>query len=80
MIHVRYMACDFGRATTRTYKTLKGARKYAQRMVGRHPELSCGYAVSTDGIGRITVSNDGAGCLHFGVGLKDLFPAVDGVA
>lgn len=63
-ITVRYLACD-GSNSTRKYKTIEGARKYAQSMVGECPERGSFYAISGDGIGRITVS---------GATLNDLFP------
>lgn len=65
-IRVRYSTID--RFTqTRKYKTIEGARKYAQKQVGETPEISFqfGYAVSSDGVGKVEVS----GCL-----LSDLFP------
>jgi len=51
---------------TRYFATLAGARKFAHRCVGAHPEMGGYYAVSGDGIGKITVSGDAS--------LKDLFP------
>lgn len=66
MIKVCYQSVDsYGRITTRTFKTLAGARAYAVRMVGKHPEFGSHYAVSRDGIGKITVAE---GCT-----LVDLF-------
>ncbi len=63
-IKVRYSTID--RFTeTRKFKTLDGARKFAQNWIGRHPEIGGHYAVSGDGIGKITVS---------GATLADLFP------
>jgi len=63
-IKIRYRASD-GYSQTRKYKTLKGAQRYAQEMVGETPEMGTGYAVSGDGIGTIRVS---------GTTLKELFP------
>jgi len=71
-IVVRYKAID-GFAQTRRFKTLAGARRFAQRCVGRMPEVGSGYAVSADGVGRITVSTDG----DEPVDVHDLFPALD---
>lgn len=67
MIKVSYRACD-GYAKTRSFKTLDGARKFAQKYVGETPEISemFGYAVSADGVGKVTVE---------GATLTDLFPA-----
>jgi hypothetical protein len=51
-ITVRYQAVDNYR-DTRKFKTLRGAQRYAQRMVGVNPELARHYAISDDGIGKI---------------------------
>jgi hypothetical protein len=65
-IVVRYQSIDrFSK--TRTFKTLAGAQKFAQNWVGKTPDLGSSYAVSEDGIGKITVS---------GASLLDLFPAI----
>jgi hypothetical protein len=63
-ITVYYSACD-GYQTRRTYKTLKGAQKFAHLYVGPHPEFGSHYAVSDDGIGSISV---------VGATLSELFP------
>jgi len=65
-IRISYRSVDGG-SKTRTYKTLDGARKFAQKWVGETPEYSqnFGYAVSPDGVGRVTCS---------GCSLLDLFP------
>lgn len=47
-----------------TFKTLKGARHFAQQWIGESPDIGYGYAVSFDGVGKITCS----GCR-----LEDLF-------
>lgn len=62
-IVINYVAVD-GFASRKQFSALKGARKYAQTRVGKNPEMGLGYAVSSDGIGRIVVS----GCK-----LADLF-------
>lgn len=64
-IIVTYRSCD-GCRVQRTYKTLTGARKFAQHYVGKHPDFGLDYAVSFDGIGTIRVQ---------GATLSDLFPA-----
>lgn len=46
------------------YKTLKGAQAFAHKWVGEHPEMGSTYAVSGDGVGKVTVT----GCT-----LKELF-------
>jgi len=65
MIKIRYRSID-GCAETRTFKTIKGARAYAHNLLGPHPDIGSFYAVSDDGIGRVTCS---------GVTLAELFPA-----
>lgn len=60
---ITYSSIDRVRVT-RTFKTLKGARKFAQSWVGKNPEMGSTYAVSGDGIGKITAD---------GVALADLF-------
>lgn len=52
---------------SRTFKTLAGAQKYADKWVGPTPDLGSCYAVSHDGIGRIMVK---------GAAVADLFPAL----
>jgi hypothetical protein len=65
-ITVRYLAVD-GFSKTRRFKTLAGAQKFAQHYLGEHPEFyeRSWYAVSFDGVGRVTVE---------GATLADLFP------
>ena len=62
-ITVRYSACD-GARITRRFKTREGARRFAVKYVGEHPEIGFSYAISGDGVGKVTVS----GCT-----LEDLF-------
>ena len=63
MIKVKYSSVDrFSK--TRSFKTLKGARNFAQHWVGKHPEIGSTYAVSGDGVGKITAE---------GVALAELF-------
>jgi hypothetical protein len=64
MIKIRYSAVD-GFSKRKSFKTLKGARKYAQEMVGKYPSFGSYYAVSDDGVGKIEVIG--------GVKLRDLF-------
>lgn len=54
-ISVRYSTID-GFTSRRSFKTLAGARKFAQEWVGKNPDQGCGYAVAFDGVGKITVS------------------------
>ena len=56
-ITVCYLAVD-GAKAWQTFDTIAKARSWAVEWVGRHPELGHHYAVSGDGIGRVTV----AGC------------------
>lgn len=53
-ITVTYRSIDRVRIT-RGFKTLPGARRFALKWVGTSYEIGCGYAVSYDGIGKITV-------------------------
>lgn len=65
MIKLTYESVD-GFRQHKQFKLLRGARKYAQDMVGKTPEISSlGYAVSFDGVGKI---HNVAGCR-----LQDLF-------
>lgn len=68
-IKVSYHSLD-GCQRTRSFKTLEGARRYAAKWVGATPEISVafGYAVSDDGIGKISVRG--------GATITDLFPGV----
>lgn len=67
-IRVYYHAVD-GFSEHRNFKTLRGARKYAQMRVGAHPDFGGHYSVSHDGVGKITVYGDAT--------LGDLFPRDD---
>jgi len=64
VIRVTYKTID-RICLTRKFKTLRGARAFAHKWVGARPEMGSFYAVSGDGVGRITVT----GCL-----LQELFP------
>jgi hypothetical protein len=65
---VRYSSLD-GYRQSRSFKTLEGARKYAQKWVGEHPDTSWNYnyAVSSDGVGKVTAN----------VPMATLFPGSD---
>ena len=65
-ITILYSAVD-GWTSRRGFKTIEGARKFAHKMVGLNPEIGHGYAVSGDGVGKVTVR---------GASLADLCPAV----
>lgn len=51
---------------TRTFKTLKGAQKFAAKWVGEHPDTSesFNYAVSGDGVCKVTAVNFRIGELY----------------
>lgn len=53
-IKVRYSAID-GFRKARSFETVEGARRFAVERVGEHPEIGSSYAISGDGIGKITV-------------------------
>lgn len=63
-ITVRYSAID-GYSKSRSFKTLAGACRFAHHYVGEHPDMGSGYAVSFDGVGKVTVR---------GASLAALFP------
>ena len=64
-LRISYSAID-GFRTHRTFRTLAGASAFARGYVGDHPEMSRTYAISGDGVGKITYT----GCT-----LAELFPA-----
>ena len=64
LITVRYSSIDGYRKRCR-FKTLAGARKFATKWVGAHPEIGSSYAICDDGLGKITVE---------GALIHDLFP------
>ncbi len=66
-IRVRYSSIDRC-YINRRFRTLEGARRFAVRYVGETPDIgyTFNYAVSADGIGKVTVS---------GATLAELFPA-----
>lgn len=63
-IAIFYTAVD-GFVSRRRFKTLNGAKHYAHKMVGDHPEMGSHYAISGDGVGKIEV---------LGVPLTEVFP------
>lgn len=65
-IKVKYTSIDRCRKAG-TFGTLRGAQKFAQRWVGRHPEIGevFQYAVCANGVGKVTVQ---------GATLAELFP------
>src|SRR5262245_12140880 len=66
-IRVRYEAVD-GAGAVKTFKTIAAARRFAHYYVGANAEVSTmGYAVSSDGVGKVTVSGAAT--------ITDLFPA-----
>jgi hypothetical protein len=69
-ITVRYSSIDRF-SQRRKFKTLKGAQRFAAKWVGPTPDVSetFGYAVSFDGMGKVTWS----GCTS-----QELFPELVG--
>jgi hypothetical protein len=65
-ITVRVRTVDHFRKS-RTFKTLAGAQKFAQRYVGETPELGSHYAVSADGVATVYAS----------VPVAELFPKLE---
>ena len=65
-IKITRSACD-GVRDTRTFKTIQGARAFAVKYVGEHPEMGGDYAVNGDGVATIRVQ---------GATLKELFDGV----
>ena len=65
IIRVTYSSIDRCRKS-RSFKTIEGARKFAQKMVGQTPEVGGWYAVSGDGVGKVECR---------GCSLSALFPS-----
>jgi hypothetical protein len=79
IIRVCYSSIDRFRKVA-TFKTLAGARKFAQKWVGQHPEIGSHYAVSGDGVGKITVEGllsdpQNPEVFNRAIRITDLFPA-----
>ncbi|KKK94971.1 hypothetical protein LCGC14_2677530 [marine sediment metagenome] len=54
MITIRYQAGD-GYTESKSFDNVQAARKWAEKWVGKHPEIGLGtYAISDDGISVIT--------------------------
>lgn len=66
-IRVRYRSCD-GFSKSGKWKTVKAASRFARKWVGETPENGTFYAVSADGVGRVTWE---------GVTFGELFPAAE---
>ena len=67
MITVTYTSIDRHKESI-TFTYLSPAQRWAQKWIGKYPTLGRTYAVSDDGIGKITVE---------GVTLKELFPGTE---
>ncbi len=65
MIVLNFMGVD-GSRWTRRYKTLAGARKRAQYHLGKFPEMGSFYAISGDGVVRVTCSGTTLNELFYG--------------
>lgn len=68
MIRLRMLAVDNAKASA-SFKTLKGAQKWAAKWVGEHPVFGSYYAVSDDGVCTVIPLE--------GVTLEALFPPND---
>jgi len=65
-ISVFYSSVDRpSRRVKRTYTSIERASEFARHWIGNHPEIGSSYAVSSDGVGKITVK---------GATLQELFP------
>jgi hypothetical protein len=64
LISLHYSSAD-GVSKRSQYTTIEGARRFAQKWLGETPEIGSTYAISGDGIGKITV---------LGATLAELFP------
>lgn len=53
-VQVSYYSID-GVQKHENFHTIEEARAFAQKWVGEHPEIGRGYAISGDGIGKVTV-------------------------
>lgn len=62
-IMVRYSSID-GCRMVRRFKTLAGARRFAHEYVGKGADVGRSYAISSDGVGKVTVE---------GITLNELF-------
>jgi hypothetical protein len=54
MITIHYISID-GASIRRSFKTIAGAEKFARKWIGANPEIGSSYAVSGDGVGKVTV-------------------------
>lgn len=54
VITVTYHSID-GVRKSQNYRTLAGARAFAVKWVGENAEFGMGYAISGDGVGKVTV-------------------------
>lgn len=63
-IQLHYWSVD-GVHKHENFSTLEEAQTWAQDWIGRYPEIGRGYAISGDGIGKITAR---------GCSLQELFP------
>jgi hypothetical protein len=78
LIKVKYSTID--RFTKRgSFKTIAGARKFAHKWVGKHPDISYsyGYAVSDSGTGKVEIDGEVDGRP---VRWKDIFPTEEEIA
>ncbi len=65
-ITVRYRTID-GYGKTKRFKTLKGAQRWANELMGENFEVGTGYAIDMYGVGRVQAN----------ISLYELFPNYD---
>lgn len=78
MIYMYYSSIDRYHKSA-AFKTLAGARRFAHKWVGEHPDTSMmfRYAVSNDGVGKVTWAGSDEATGHVAMA-ADLFPAKEG--
>jgi hypothetical protein len=69
MIQLHYSSADDMQGEIKKFPTVEAAGVWARKMLGDHPEVGPGYAVSGDGIAKVSV-------LSAGLRLGELFPIV----
>lgn len=72
---VIYRSID-GYRVARSFKTLKGARAFAHKWVGETPEIGSSYAISGDGVGKVTLEGCTFAEVFLGCTLLDKIDAI----
>jgi hypothetical protein len=75
LVKLRYSSID-GYSESRSFKTMRGASRYATKWLGPNPEVGHGYAVSPDGIGKVEAFSVGQSTYIVIADLSLLFPAL----